>query len=93
MVLTGIDDAQAILSSDQNNIWHEKTLYNVPIEAGFYDSVELSTFLWVIGEGVAYITGAVLYSFHKVKYIHTAFHFFVLLGTFCHMMAVWNIIN
>ena len=41
MVLTGIDDAQAILSSDQNNIWHEKTLYNVPIEAGLYDSVEL----------------------------------------------------
>lgn len=58
----------------------------------FYDSVELSTFLWVVGEGVAYITGAVLYSFHKVKYIHTVFHFFVLLGTLCHMMAVWNII-
>lgn len=59
----------------------------------FYDSVELSTFLWVVGEGVAYITGAVFYSFHKVKYIHTVFHFFVLLGTLCHMMAVWNVIN
>ena len=58
----------------------------------FYDAVSLSTFLWVVGEGVAYITGAVFYSFHKVKYIHTVFHIFVLLGTICHMIAVWQIL-
>lgn len=59
----------------------------------FYDAVALPVFLWVVGEGVAYITGAVFYSFHKVKYIHTVFHFFVLLGTICHMIAVWFVIN
>ena len=59
----------------------------------FYDAVSLPVFLWVIGEGVAYITGALLYSLHKVKYIHSIFHTFVLLGTFCHMMAVWGIIE
>lgn len=59
----------------------------------FYDAVPLPVFLWVIGEGVAYITGALLYSLHKVKYIHSVFHLFVLLGTFCHMMAVWGIIE
>lgn len=59
----------------------------------FYDAVALPVFLWVVGEGVAYITGAVFYSFHKVKYIHTVFHFFVLLGTMCHMTAVWYVIN
>lgn len=59
----------------------------------FYDAVALPVFLWVVGEGVAYITGAVFYSFHKVKYIHTVFHFFVLLGTMCHMIAVWYVIN
>ena len=59
----------------------------------FYDSVPLSVFLWVVGEGVAYITGAVLYSLHKVKYVHAIFHFFVLLGTACHMVAVWKIIH
>jgi hemolysin III len=58
----------------------------------FYDAVSLSAFLWVIGEGVAYITGALLYSQHKVKYIHFVFHLFVILGTFCHMMAVWEVI-
>lgn len=59
----------------------------------FYETVPLSVFLWIIGEGVAYITGAVLYSFHKVKYIHSIFHLFVLLGTMCHMMAVWVMLS
>ena len=59
----------------------------------FYNAVPLSVFLWVVGEGVAYITGAVFYSFHKIKYIHTVFHFFVLLGSICHMIAVWYVLN
>lgn len=40
MVLTDENEAQAILSSDKNTIWHEKTLYRVPDDAGKYDSVE-----------------------------------------------------
>lgn len=59
----------------------------------FWDAVSLGVFLWVIGEGGAYIIGAVFYSFHKVKYVHAVFHFFVLLGTMCHMMAVWGILK
>ena len=39
MVLCGENEAQAILSSDQNTIWHEKTLYDVPVKG--YDTVEL----------------------------------------------------
>lgn len=37
MVLSGIDEAQAILSSDKNTVWHEKTLYNIPVDG--YDEV------------------------------------------------------
>ncbi len=59
----------------------------------FYNAVALPAFLWVVGEGVAYITGAVFYSLHKVKFIHTVFHFFVLLGTMCHMLGVWYVIK
>lgn len=33
------DDAQAILSSDKNMIWHESTLYNIPVSG--YDTVTL----------------------------------------------------
>ena len=49
--------------------------------------------LWVIGEGVAYIAGAVLYSFKKIPYIHSVFHVFVILGDVCHMIATWKILQ
>ncbi len=59
----------------------------------FYESCGLSVLLWVVGEGVAYISGAVLYSFKKVPYVHSIFHVFVLIGEACHMIAVWMIIK
>ena len=55
----------------------------------FYDCCGLSVVLWVVGEGIAYITGAVLYSFKTVRYIHSVFHVFVILGDVCHMVAMW----
>jgi hypothetical protein len=33
------NDAQGILSSDKNTIWHEETLYRMPVEG--YDTVRL----------------------------------------------------
>ncbi len=39
MVLTDENDAQAILSSDNNTIWHERTLYKVPVDG--YDCVDI----------------------------------------------------
>lgn len=39
MVLSDINEAQAILSSDNETIWHEKTLYKIPVDG--YDTVEL----------------------------------------------------
>jgi hypothetical protein len=41
MVLTDENDAQAILSSDQNAIWHEKNLYKVPVDEPKFETVEL----------------------------------------------------
>ena len=41
MVLSDENEAQAILSSDKNTIWHEKTLYNIPVYAEDYDTVEV----------------------------------------------------
>lgn len=46
MVLSSEDEAQAILSSDKDTIWHEKTLYRIPMEAGVYDVVILSEIDW-----------------------------------------------
>ena len=39
MVLTDENDAQAILSSDNDTIWHETSLYKVPVDG--YDTVSL----------------------------------------------------
>lgn len=39
MVLCTESEAQAILSSDTNTIWHESTLYNIPVPG--YDTVTL----------------------------------------------------
>ena len=39
MVLCDENEAQAILSSDQNTIWHEETLYKIPVDG--YDTVSI----------------------------------------------------
>lgn len=39
MILTDENDAQAILSSDKNIIWHEETLYKVPVNG--FDTVRI----------------------------------------------------
>ncbi len=39
MVLCGENEAQAILSSDGNTIWHEKSLYEIPVSG--YETVEV----------------------------------------------------
>ena len=56
------------------------------------DSVSTAAFIWIIAEGVSYITGAVFYSLNKTKYMHSIFHFFVLAGSVCHIIAVWDVL-
>ena len=51
-----------------------------------------SAIVWIIAEGVAYITGAAFYCLRKQRYMHTVFHFFVLAGSVCHIIAVWDIL-
>ena len=56
------------------------------------DSLPISSIIWIVAEGVMYITGALFYSLNKRRYMHTVFHFFVLLGSICHIIAVWEIL-
>ena len=44
---------------------------------------------WLIAGGVAYTTGAVLYSIKKIKFNHAIFHAFVLVGSFSHFVSVF----
>ena len=56
------------------------------------DSVSTAAVVWIIAEGVSYITGAVFYSLNKTKYKHSVLHFFVLAGSICHIIAVWDVL-
>ena len=44
---------------------------------------------WLVAGGVAYTTGAVIYSIKKIKFNHAIFHLFVLLGSTCHFISVY----
>lgn len=57
------------------------------------DAVAPSSVAWIVAEGVMYITGAVFYSLNRKRYTHTVFHFFVLAGSICHIVAVWGILG
>jgi hemolysin III len=46
---------------------------------------------WLIGGGLFYTVGAVLYSFKKIEYMHAIWHLFVLGGSVCHFVAIWEI--
>ena len=56
------------------------------------NSVSTAAVAWIIAEGVFYITGALFYSLHKKRYMHSVFHFFVLAGSICHIVAVWDVL-
>jgi hemolysin III len=56
------------------------------------DTVSTAAIIWIIAEGVCYITGAVFYSFNRQRYMHSVFHFFVLAGSLCHIIAVWDVL-
>ena len=45
--------------------------------------------MWLLSGGISYTIGAILYSINKIKLNHAIFHVFVLLGTFCHFIAVY----
>jgi hemolysin III len=56
------------------------------------ENVSTLAVAWIIAEGVCYITGAAFYSLNKRRYMHSVFHFFVLAGSICHIVAVWDML-
>jgi len=53
-------------------------------------AMELSGLLLLLGGGIAYTVGAVLYGIGKKKsYMHGIFHMFVLLGSLLHFLCIF----
>lgn len=53
------------------------------------DSFPVNGLLWLLAGGIAYTVGALLYSIKKIPYNHAIFHICVLIGSFCHFMAIF----
>lgn len=43
---------------------------------------------WLLAGGILYTVGIIFYAMKKVKYFHSIWHIFVLLGTVCHFISV-----
>lgn len=54
------------------------------------ENIPLEGLYWIIAGGVSYTLGAVIYSIRSIKFNHAVFHLFVLIGTFCHFMAIYK---
>lgn len=50
-----------------------------------------AAFWWLIGGGISYIAGALLYSLRK-PYMHSLFHLFCLGGSVGHIIAIWLVV-
>ena len=50
----------------------------------------LSVFLWIIAGGLSYTVGVYFYVKGDRNYYHTVWHFFVLLGTVLHYVAIFK---
>jgi len=53
------------------------------------NSLSSEGLFWLVAGGLAYTTGAVIYSIKKIKFNHAIFHLFVLLGSACHFISVY----
>jgi hemolysin III len=49
--------------------------------------------LWLLAGGIFYTIGALLYQRKSMKYNHSIFHVFVLLGSLCHYIVILNYTN
>ena len=56
------------------------------------DSVSTAAVSWIIAEGAMYITGAGFFSPDRRRSLRSVFHFFVLAGSICHIVAVWDML-
>ncbi len=54
------------------------------------NSLSSDGMFWLFAGGVAYTLGAIMYSMGKIRFNHALFHLFVLLGSFCHFVAVYS---
>lgn len=54
----------------------------------FLHAIPFAGLMWVIAGGLAYSIGIIFYAGDRIRYAHTIWHIFVLLGSLCHVIAI-----
>ena len=54
------------------------------------ENISSGGFFWLAAGGLFYTVGAVIYSFKKIQYTHAIFHVFVVAGSACHFISVYQ---
>ena len=44
---------------------------------------------WLLAGGLAYTLGVVFFAARRIRYAHFVWHLFVIMGTACHVVAVF----
>lgn len=55
----------------------------------FIEALPREGLYWLFAGGAFYTIGAIFYAFKKLNFTHAIFHIFVLIGSFCHFMAIY----
>ncbi len=53
-------------------------------------NMSFEIFAWIMAGGFSYTFGVVFYRWNSLKYQHSIWHLFVLGGTACHFVAIYN---
>jgi hemolysin III len=56
----------------------------------FIENATWQGFIWVLAGGIAYSAGIPFYAAKNRTYTHFVWHLFILVGSFCHTIAVWR---
>jgi hemolysin III len=56
----------------------------------FVENATWQGFFWVLAGGIAYSVGILFYTAKSRSYMHFIWHLFILMGSACHMIAVWR---
>ena len=57
------------------------------------EAISLKGFFWLMGGGLCYTIGAILYGIgKKLKWVHSIFHLFVLAGSILHFFSVYFLV-
>ena len=55
-------------------------------------ALEAHALLWLLAGGLSYTVGAIIYRFRKMPFNHALFHVFVLGGSTCHYIMIYQFI-